>query len=554
MVEARADRPAKRGMRRPALTLVSEILLLQLGIIVVALAVGIGASLWMERQRVDDEYGQRALAIADSVAATPEVQRALTGSGPTAATQTLAESIRHASGATFIVVMDRRGVRLSHPNPSLIGKTADDVGPALDGHPWIGNDNGSLGPSIRAKAPVFSGGSVVGVVSVGFHEDILGSAFTHGLPAVAITVASAFALAGIGSLLLARRIKRKTFGLEPEEIGRVLEQREAILHGIREGTIAVDLRGRVTLVNDEARDLLGLDAACVGRLVDDVLPAGRIRDMLHGESSGVDEVVVDGERVLVANRMPVAARHGVIGYVVTLRDRTELEGLVRELDSVRGLSDALRAQAHEFSNRLHTLAGLIETGHHEEALSVIMEESTAHQEQAEQLLRQVDHPILSALLITKSVIAAERGIDLTVADDTMVSGDLGEPRGLVTIVGNLVDNAFDAVSSLPATARRRVDVSMRVEAATLAIDVRDSGPGIDPGLGTAIFDAGVSSKSGPGGERGLGLTLVRHAVQRRGGTIDVVSEGGALFRVRLPLPNPTVGPETPAVSASAGAS
>jgi two-component system CitB family sensor kinase len=554
MVEARPGRPVRRGPRRRGLTLASEILLLQLVIIVVALAAGIGASVWVERQRVDDEYGQRALAIAGSVAATPEVQAALSGSGPKTAVQSLAESVRHASGATFVVVMDRNGVRYSHPNPSLIGQPADDSGPALDGRPWIGPDNGSLGPSIRAKAPVFSGGRVVGVVSVGFHENILGTAFTRGLPTVAITVGSALALAVIGSLLLARRVKRKTFGLEPEEIGRVLEQREAILHGIREGTIAVDLKGRVTLVNDEARDLLGLDAGCVGRPVDDVLPAGRIRAMLHGESSGVDEIVVDGERVLVANRMPVAASGGVIGYVVTLRDRTELEGLVRELDSVRGLSDALRAQAHEFSNRLHTLAGLIETGHHDEALSLITEESTAHQELAEQLLRQVDHPILGALLVTKSVIAAERDIDFRLAADSNVSGDIGEPRGLVTIVGNLVDNAFDAVSALPAAALRRVDLSMRIEGSTLAIDVRDSGPGIDPSLGLAIFDEGVSSKSGPGRERGLGLALVRHVVQRRGGVIDVVNEAGALFRVRLPVLAAPTETEAPVAAASSSAS
>jgi two-component system CitB family sensor kinase len=523
-------------LRRPRLTLASEILSLHLAIILAALVVGVAASLWVAGRHLDDEYGARALSIAQSVAAVPAVSNALLAEAPTNAVQPLAEGVRRSSGATFVVVMNRDGVRLSHPNPALIGKTVTDFGPALDGRPWIGHDNDNLGPAVRAKAPVFdSDGHVVGVVSVGFREDIVQAALTSEFPAVGITLGSALALAAAGSFLLARRVKRKTFGLEPEEIGRVLEQREAILHGIREGTVAADLRGRITLINDEARDLLGLDASCVGRPVDDALPDGRIRDMLHGDAAGIDEVVVNGDRVLLANRMPVAASGGVIGYVVTLRDRTEIERALRELDSVRGMSDALRAQAHEFSNRLHTLAGLIEMGRMDEALRLITDERTAQQQLAETLARQVDHPILSALLLSKSVVAAERGIDFQLTPDTHVSGDLGDPRSLVTIVGNLVDNAFDAVSALPHTAERRVDLSMRMQGTTLAVDVRDSGPGIDPSLGAAIFDEGVTSKTASGRQRGLGLSLVRHAVQRRGGVVDVVSDGGALFRVRLPL-------------------
>jgi two-component system, CitB family, sensor kinase len=523
-------------MRRPRLTLASQILGLQLAIILGALIVGVVASWWVTRQRLDDEYGHRALVIAQSVAAVPEVRDALTGTGPVPAVQPLAESIRKSSSAAFVVVMDRTGVRLSHPDPSLVGVRVDDVGPGLDGQPWIGADNGVLGPSVRAKAPVFdSHGGVVGVVSVGYQEEVVQAALTQELPAAAITLGSALALACLGSLLLARHLKRRTFGLEPAEIGRLLEHREAILHGIREGTIASDLKGRITLVNDEASALLDVDAGCVGEPVDDVLPSGRVRDMLHGEASSTDEVVISGDRVLVANRMPVVGRRGVIGHVVTLRDRTELEGVLRELDSVRGLSDALRAQAHEFSNRLHTLAGLIELGRYEEAMGLIMEETASQQELTAALVRRVDNPVIGALLLAKSVVAAERDIDFRLSDSTLVEGDLGEVRGLVTVVGNLLDNAFDAVSALPPGAPRTVELTMFVDRATLVIDVRDSGPGVDPTLGAAIFDEGVSSKTASDRQRGLGLALVRQAVQRRGGVIDVVNEGGAVFRVRLPV-------------------
>jgi two-component system CitB family sensor kinase len=524
-----------RRQGRRHLTLTSEFLVLQLAIILAALVVGLVSSWMVARSRIDDEYGHRALAIAQSVAAFPTVTGALSGTAPVGPVQQVAESVRHASGATFVVVMNRQGIRLSHPIAALIGQRVSDAGPALDGKPWIGPDNGALGASVRAKAPVFdAGGHVIGVVSVGYREDIVFGGFLSELPAIGITFGSALALATAGSFLLARRVKRKTFGLEPEEIGAVLEQREAILHGIREGTIATDLRGRISLVNDEARDLLALDEACIGRSVQDVLPPGRIRDMLAGESGAKDEVVINGERVLIANRMPVAARGGVIGYVVTLRDRTELVGALRELDEVRDLSDALRAHAHEFSNRLHTLAGLIEMGRHDEALAMITEEGTVQQELAESVARRIENPVLSALVLSKSVVAAERGVDLRLSEDTKVNAGIGDNRDLVTIVGNLLDNAFDAVAQQPPDRQRRVDLSIHADGSGIAIDVRDSGPGIDPGVGTAIFDKGVTSKSANGSPRGLGLTLVRHAVERRGGVIDFVNDGGAVFRVRLP--------------------
>ena len=534
-----SPRSPRRRLARPRFSLASRILSLQLGIILVALIVGGITSYWNAHGRLDDEYGHRALAIAQSVASTPTVRDALSGAAPRSAVQPVAEAVRTSTGANFVVVMDRAGVRLSHPNRALIGQPVEDNGPALDGVPWIGTDNGSLGRSVRAKAPVFdSGGSVVGVVSVGFSEPTWGSALVHELPTVGITLGTVLALAGAGSFLLARRVKRQTFGLEPAEIARVLEQREAILHGVREGVIAADLKGRVSLVNDQALDLLGMGGDSAGRLVDEVLPDGRIRELLKGGASEHDEVLAAGDRVLVANRMPVVARGGVIGYVLTLRDRTELVDVLRELDSVRGLSDALRAQAHEFSNRLHTIAGLIELGRNDEALRLITSETTSQQELADDVARKVESPVLAALLLGKSVVAAERGVELTLSADSHVSADGGDSRALVTIVGNLIDNALEAVAELPTDAERHVDVVLRTDDAGMVIEVRDSGPGVDPALGAAIFDAGVSSKENGGRHRGIGLALVRQAVERRGGVIDVASEGGAVFRVLLPPVTP----------------
>jgi two-component system CitB family sensor kinase len=523
-------------MTKPRLTLAAQILAMQLGIIAAAAVVGVVVSVVVAQQRLDGAYGERALAIAQSVASTPTVRDAMLASDPTSVIQPVAESVRRGSGASFVVVLNRAGIRYSHPNPSLIGKPVEDMGPGLDGHTWIGYDNGSVGPSVRAKAPIFDATNhVIGVVSVGFQEGVVASALVKELAAVMIVLGSALALAVLGSLLLARHVKKRTFGMEPAQIAAMFEQREAILHGIREGTIATDLRGRVTVVNDEALDLLQLKADCVGRALTEVLPPGRVRDMLAGGVAETDEVVIAGERVLVANRMPVVARGGTIGFVVTLRDRTELMGVLRELESVRSLSDALRAQAHEFSNRLHMIAGLIEMGRGDEAVRLISEESSLQQELTEKLVQRVGNPVLSALLLGKLVVAEERGIELRISDDTLLTSEVGDPRDLVTVVGNLIDNACDAAALQPA-GERWVEVSARIDGGDMVVRVHDSGPGIDPALGERIFEEGVSSKNGgAAAKRGLGLALVRQVVRRRGGTVEVADHVGAVFTARVPI-------------------
>ncbi len=377
------------------------------------------------------------------------------------------------------------------------------------------------------------------MASVGFREALVGAELSRVVPSIAEVLISALTLAVLGSLLLSRHLRRRTFGMNAQAIAGMFEQREAILHGIREGIIASDLRGRVTVINDEARDLLDLRPECIGRLVSNVLPPGRVRQMLSGGEAATDEAVVAGERVLVANRRPVAASRGVIGYVVTLRDRTELIGVQRELDSVRSFSDALRAQAHDFSNRLHTVAGLIEMGRHEDALRLIGEETSTQQDLLDTLMRRVGSPVLSALLLGKSVVAKERGVELRVADDTEVLRDLPDPRDIVTVVGNLIDNAIEAVARQP-EGRRWVEVSARVESGDLLIRVSNSGPGVSPDLGEAVFEEGVSTKTAGGGAlRGLGLSLVRQVVLRTGGSVTLDSGAGAVFTARLPLPDGT---------------
>jgi two-component system CitB family sensor kinase len=524
--------------RRRAPRLSTQIVVLQLAIVLLIVCVGVLVSVYQTRRELDSSAGRESLVIAQTVASIPAIQRAFSLPHPARHIDPIAERIRKMTGASFVVVAGRNGIRYSHPNPAMIGKSlmhdpGENPAAVLAGKTFVGVQPGSLGRSMRAKVPIRgANGRVVGFVSVGVLERSVSARLRGDLPLLLIPALLALVLGGAGSMLLARRIKRQTFGLEPDEIATLLEQREAMLHGIREGAIATDSAGRITLLNDEAARLLGLDGAAVGTFLADVVPAGRVREVLTGRVEGADQTIVVGERVLVANRMPVEVRGGPIGAVVTLRDRTELEGLLRELDDVRSLADALRSQEHEFSHRLHVIGGLIELGRYEEAVQFINRSSAMQQTLAASVVGNVGDPVLAALLLGKAAVASERGVELTVSAVTKLPEDLGDVRGLVTVLGNLIDNAIDSGAG-------RVDVALDVVDGELVLGVHDTGPGIDPALSEEIFRDGFTTKVASGStRRGLGLALVSQEVRRRGGRISVENQDGALFTVVVPLAAP----------------
>jgi two-component system CitB family sensor kinase len=495
---------------------------------------GAAAALWQARQELDRQYEQRSLAIAESVASNTAIQGSLLNGDSAGLIQQAAEQVRKSTGATYVVVTDRAGIRYSHTNPAMIGKPVDEnPSSVLAGNNWVGVQTGTLGISARGKAPIFYQGGVIGMVSVGFLETAIFNQLMAELPGFALTVLLALGLGVVGSLLLASRLKRQTFGLEPYEIAGLLEEREASLQGIHEGAIATDRDGTITLANDEARRLLALPADCVGRKVSQVLPAGRLLRFLSGGLNDEDEVLLAGDRVLVASRRAIRVRGREIGHVATLRDSTELTILARGM-GVDGLTDALRAQAHEFANRLHTIAGLVQMGRGDDAMKLIAQTSGVHQELTEALLERVGDPVLGAMLLAKAAIASERGIELRVSDDTVMTRSALDSEDLITLLGNLIDNGLDAAAS--SSQERWVSVSVTEQQDELVIKVHDSGPGVPENLDGQIYQEGFSTKSGPGRKRrGFGLALVRQVARRNGGDVTVVNDGGAVFTVRLPV-------------------
>ncbi len=512
----------------------SQVLLMQLAIAAGVAVLATGLFLAPLGDQLDDQAMRRALAIAQTTAQQPQVVRDLKTTRPTAngPVQRETERVREATKAEYVVVMDREGVRWSHTDPRRIGQVVStDPGQALSGREVMEIDNGTLGRSARGKVPLRDGdGEIVGAVSVGIAYDSVRARLIHAIPGLFAYAGGALAVGALASWIISRRVQRQTRDLAFSDIAGLLAEREAMLHGIREGVVALDRGGRVRLLNDEAQRLLDIGGEAVGRSPDEALGAGRTADVLAGRVTGTDLLTVRGQRVLVANRMPTDDG----GAVATLRDRTELEQLGRELDSTRGLIDALRAQDHEHANRMHTLLGLLELEMYDDAVEFVGEVVGDHRVTAEQITERIQDPLLAALLVGKATVAAERGVALWVSDRTRLPDRLVDPRGLVTIVGNLVDNALDAAAG---TAHARVEVELRAEGRAATLTVRDTGPGIPADHRDLVFTAGWSTKEAPAHRgRGIGLSLVRRLAERQGGSAAVGKAygGGAEFVIVLP--------------------
>ncbi|GAB3069088.1 sensor histidine kinase [Intrasporangium mesophilum] len=512
---------------------------LQVGIAVIVVAAGLAGAFVQAQRAGDQEATARALAVAETVAATPDVVSAVQGPDPTAELQPYAERVRLESGTDFVVIMSPSAVRFTHPDPSQIGgKFLGHTAEALAGGVVVEDYTGTLGPSSRVVVPVKDGAGVVALVSVGIRKAAVGERVRAQLPGILLAGLVAALLSGLGTALVARRIRRQTHGLGERQLREMYEYYDAVLHAVTEGLVITDLDGTLRLANDEAVRLLGLAPDAVGRKVADLGLAPALAAALTDDEPHEDELHVTAARVLVLNRGPAMWRGRRLGHVATLRDRTDLEALTGELDSARGLTEALRSQAHESANRLHTIVSLIELGHTDRALEFATDELRVSQVLTDRVVGSVDEPALTALLLGKAAEAHERGIAFEIEPGAHWPRDVAPTRDVVTIVGNLIDNALDAVSSDGAglSADRRVVFGSRVDHGYAVLDVSDNGPGLPPGAVADAFRRGWSTKDqGSAGRRGIGLALVAQTVDRLGGSLEVSGPPGATFTVRLPV-------------------
>jgi two-component system, CitB family, sensor kinase len=518
----------------------TQVVIMQIVILVVTIGAGFFVVQRDLRQQADSRYEQQALAVAASLASQPAVIGGVEAGHPGGTVQSLASAAMKATHALFVVITNAQGIRFSHPNPRLIGKPVQDdreprsTEPFRTGRAWTGVQRGTLGFVAAGKVPLTDHGRLIGEVSVGFPVLDVTRGLSGELRSFAAFMILVLALGVLTALGFARWLKRQTFGLELREIAGLLQEREAMLHGIREAVLGYDKNERVLLANDAAQKLLQLPADFEGRPLREVLPPGRLGDVASGEISGSDLLVLTGGRVLVANRMPIRLAHRRhLGWVVTFHDQTESETLKRDLDAAIGLTEALRAQSHEFSNRLHTLVGLVELKQYKEAIRFVTDVSAARDAMTDELKSSIGDARLVALILAKSSLADERGVELRVAADSQVVGAIVDISEVLTVTGNLIDNAIDATAQQKDT--RRVELTIVSASADLLIRVRDSGPGVPDEDRDAIFTDGFTTKSSPtGAHRGIGLALVRQITERRGGMLSVGRDNGAVFTAVLP--------------------
>src|SRR4051812_15151869 len=488
-------------------SLAGRLLVLQLTVVAVTVAAGALITVLVARERTEAAARDRSLVVARTVAALPQVQQ------PSRALEPLAERLRTQARVDFITIMSPQGIRYTHPTPSLIGKHfVGTYAPAARGQTVTETYRGTLGRSVRAVVPVRdTQGRIVALVAVGVLTDAIGAEVAQLLPGLIGLALLVLVLGGALSLLLARRLKRQTLGLEPQEIATLYAHHDATLHSLREGVVVFDEHQRPALVNDHAHQLLG----------DTTLDPAALAD---------DTPLIAGDRVLLASARAVERDGRRVGTVVTLRDRTEVETLPRELGASRALADALRAQTHGAANRLHVIAGLVELGRGEEAVALAGAEAAFAQDLLGRLGEGIEEPVLVALLLGKTATARERGVTLRVEPGARLCAGF-PPTELTTIVGNLVDNALDALGP---DRVGTVSVALCDDGADATIVVRDDGRGLAADVLTRAFEPGVTTKpAGPLG-RGLGLALVQRAATALGGSVEVHNDGGAVFTVRLP--------------------
>jgi sensor histidine kinase regulating citrate/malate metabolism len=490
---------------------------------------------------LEDQIGKRALRVAQAVSQVPEIRHRLIVGDPEGIIQIVAERIRVLTGAEFVVVGDREGKRYSHPKPDRLGKfmVGGDNALALEeGKSYISKAVGTLGPSIRGKTPVFDeAGNIAGIVSVGYLiEDVKGIIRGHQrsfYPYIGLLLIVGI----IGSVVIAGHFKKAILGLEPEEIAGLFTERSAILESIREGIIAIDTERTITMANQASLGNLGLDSAdkITGRKIEDIFPYTGMRDVLRTGQPILDRELAIGERDMIFNMVPIVHREKISGVVATFRLKDEIDLLARELSHVREYSEMLRTQTHEYSNKLHTLAGLIQIGASKEALDLVARETSGYQNLIHFLSSAVPDPVLSAIVLGKYNRAQEMKVRLSVDEESSLS-DI--PQGvsqdkIITILGNLLDNALEATLEVD-DRDCEVHLSMTDLGNDIIIEIEDSGPGIEEGSEDRIFERGMSTKNRPHG--GVGLYLVKQALDNLGGHITIGESelGGVLFTVIIP--------------------
>ncbi|MET3193802.1 sensor histidine kinase [Bacillus sp. OAE603] len=496
----------------------------------------------MLQKNAKHEKGLKALAISQAVANMPEIRTAFLKENPSVTIQPIVEKIRKKVGAEFIVVGNRNEIRYSHPNSMLIGKrmVGGDNEKVFKGKEIISESTGTLGPSLRGKSPIINNqGDVIGVVSVGylikdieeeaskFHKKLL----FNSLIILVIGISAAF--------LISFNIKKSIFGLEPKEIGRMYQEKHAILESIHEGIIAIDENCEITVVNENAHKVLSIpnNIKLRGLKIEDILHNSHLKKVVETGEAIYDLEFLINEKMVIINCVPISGVDGnIVGAVTSFREKSELNKVLNELSQIKAYSEGLRAQSHEYSNKLHTILGLMQLESYQEAIELISKESNITQNIIQFIMEEISDPVIAGLLIGKISLANELKVDFMLDHNSSFANVPKEVNreDLITIIGNLLNNAFDAVleSNKP---EKKVSLFLTDIGQDLIIEIDDNGNGIPEELVEDIFLYGVTTKK-KNKNSGIGLHLVQRLLLKLNGQITFHSNenGGTTFIVAIP--------------------
>lgn len=441
----------------------------------------------------------------------------------------------------YIIVADTDGIRYSHPNPDLIGKKfvgGDELGVIKYGETYFSESTGTLGMALRAFTPIYDTetGREIGFVSVGTLTQSIEDAKHTAILYIVLISLGALAAGILGAYILARNIKNSLLGLEPEEITRLYNEKMGILDAIYEGLIAVDALGRITIINDSAISILHYEDKVdkndlIGRNIEEVLPTTRLNSILETGKSEYEMEQKINNTVILTNRLPIMDRGRIVGAIATFRDKTELTRLAEELTGAKKMAWSLRAQNHEFMNKLHTISGLIQLEEYEEALQFISDVARSRSRISSILTERIKDPSLSAILLSKYNKAEESRVRFLIDEDSSLSRLPAHmsSEDIVSVVGNLIENSLDEVEN---DGTGEIFVRINQDDEMLSIKVRDNGPGIKEELREKIFEQGFTTKEG---QRGHGMYIVKKIIDDAGGTVSFKADNGVFWDINIPM-------------------
>lgn len=477
-----------------------------------------------------------ALAVARTLASSPTVIDGLKAPPKQSPIAKLAENVQIRNDLLFVVVTDMAGIRYSHPTARNIGNRfiGNDIEATLRGQENTSVSQGTLVEALRVFTPVYDNTHrQIGVVAVGISLREVNEQLNESRWNMLWAVLFSLLVGTIGSMLLVQTLKRILFGLEPYEISTLFEQRQAMLQSLKEGIIAVDKQGTVTLMNLSAQKMFHSSVEpALGKHKPPEQMVAVLHEVLHSGTAIQDREIFCFDRQLLCNAVPIYTKNKTTGAICTFRDKTEINQLTQRVNGMVSYVDALRERSHEFMNKLHVILGLLQLKHYDKLENYILQTANNYQMEIGSLQSKIQSPVIAGFLIGKISRVQETGQELILAEASFLPDNTNEQQitVLITTLGNLIENALDALGQQK---DGEIEIFLHYLNGILNIEVSDNGPGIEQKDISSIFDKGYTTK---GEQRGVGLFLVKHQIENCQGNIHVESEPGVLTRFFIQIP------------------